>query len=340
MKSLVLPVVAVFILIVSCLTPWWLPTPERVGKIIEIKEAVRENIPIIPLTLETQSGITEAVMYESQQKYELGDQVRYETDQGIVIVSERYRLPALYMLFGIFVAVVLLVSGYVGMRAILGLGFSFIVIFRFVLPQILQGSSPLLVALLASVVILMVSYFLSHGVNAKSVLAIIGTFGALVVTAILASLFGSLSGLTGMGSEEAGFLLENLPRDRFYPLLLAGMIIGSLGVLDDITISQASIVAELKATNHRLQFGELFARAMRIGHDHIASLVNTLVLVYAGSALPLLLLFVASDIGYVDLLSYEALAEEIVRTLVSSVGLITAVPLTTMIASYYYTSKR
>ena len=118
------------------------------------------------------------------------------------------------------------------------------------------------------------------------------------------------------------------------------MIIGSLGVLDDITISQASIVEELKSANHRLGMGELFLRAMRIGHDHIASLVNTLVLVYAGSALPLLLLFVVSQIGYVDLLNYEALAEEIVRTLVASIGLVAAVPLTTLIASYWYGSRR
>jgi len=186
----------------------------------------------------------------------------------------------------------------------------------------------------------MVSYFLSHGINTKSVIAIMGTFGALVVTGILAYIYSDLTGLTGFGSEEAGFLLDTLPRESFYKLLLAGMIIGSLGVLDDITISQASIVEELRKANHRLGFAQLFSSAMRIGHDHIASLVNTLVLVYAGSALPLLLLFVVSDLGYIDLLNYEALAEEIVRTLVASIGLITAVPLTTLIASYFYGSMR
>jgi uncharacterized membrane protein len=186
----------------------------------------------------------------------------------------------------------------------------------------------------------MVSYFLSHGVNSKSIIAIIGTLGALVITGILAVVYGNMAGLSGLGSEEAGFLLDALPRESFYKLLLAGVIIGSLGVLDDITISQASIVEELKKANHRLRTSDLFVSAMRVGHDHIASLVNTLVLVYAGSALPLLLLFLVSQIGYTDLLSYEALAEEIVRTLVASIGLVSAVPLTTLIASSWYGSKR
>jgi uncharacterized membrane protein len=187
--------------------------------------------------------------------------------------------------------------------------------------------------------ILLVSYYLTHGVSSKTTIAILGTLGALAVTGILASVFAGASSLTGLGSEETAFLLDRFPVASFFNLLLAGIIIGSLGVLDDITISQASIVSELSQANSKWRRWELYKRAMRVGRDHISSLVNTLVLVYAGSALPLLLLFVTSEASVMQLLNYEAVAEEIVRTLVGSIGLITAVPLTTMLASIYYAGQ-
>lgn len=317
-----------------------IPTPDNVGKIENVSELKNEILPHYEVSLSTNKGDLTALAYPSGSKLKAGDMVSYRNEGGTIIVGEKYRIPSLVSLTVVFVVVVLLVSGVHGLRSLLGLVFSFIVIFKFVLPQIISGSNPIVIALLASVVILMVSYFLSHGVNSKSIIAIIGTLGALVVTGILAVVYGNMAGLSGLGSEEAGFLLDALPRESFYKLLLAGVIIGSLGVLDDITISQASIVEELKKANHRLRTSDLFVSAMRVGHDHIASLVNTLVLVYAGSALPLLLLFLVSQIGYTDLLSYEALAEEIVRTLVASIGLVSAVPLTTLIASSWYGSKR
>ena len=317
-----------------------IPLPDTVGRVSSVTDPRSEPLPHREVTLMTNTGSIQALSYDGTNNTKIGELVSYKDEGGVLITGEKYRLPSLVSLTMLFVIVVLLVSGMHGIRSLLGLVFSFVVIFKFVLPQIVAGSNPIIIALLASVVILMVSYFLSHGINSKSVIAIIGTLGALIVTGMLATIYGNLAGLTGLGSEEAGFLLDTLPRESFYKLLLAGMIIGSLGVLDDITISQASIVEELKSANHRLGMGELFLRAMRIGHDHIASLVNTLVLVYAGSALPLLLLFVVSQIGYVDLLNYEALAEEIVRTLVASIGLVAAVPLTTLIASYWYGSRR
>lgn len=314
--------------------------PDNVGRIKEILEYKADPLPHREVKLEMGGNVVTALMYETSYSYKVGELVSTATDGEVVMVGEKYRLPSLMSLAALFVIVVALVSGAHGLRSLVGLVFSFVIIFKFVLPQIMAGSNPILVSLLASLIILMVTYFLSHGINAKSVIAILGTFAALTVTGLLSSYFGNLVGLTGFGSEEAGFLLDKLPKAAFYQLLLAGMIIGSLGVLDDITISQASIVSELKSANYRLGIGELFVRAMRIGHDHIASLVNTLVLVYAGSSLPLLLLFVVSGIGYAELLNYEALAEEIVRTLVASIGLVMAVPLTTGIASYYYGSRK
>ncbi len=333
-------IIAILLIPIIFLSSRLIPVPDNVGRIESVSDLKDEVLPHHSVTLSTNNGSVKALAYPGSSKINVGDMVSYRDESGTMIVGEKYRIPSLVSLVIVFVVVVLLVSGMHGVRSLLGLVFSFIVIFKFVLPQIISGSNPIVVALLASVVILMVSYFLSHGVNSKSIIAIAGTLGALTVTGMLALVYGNLVGLTGLGSEEAGFLLDTLPRESFYKLMLAGMIIGSLGVLDDITISQASIVEELKKANHRLGMSELFISAMRVGHDHIASLVNTLVLVYAGSALPLLLLFLVSQIGYVDLLNYEALAEEIVRTLVASIGLVSAVPLTTLIASYWYGGSR
>lgn len=320
-----------------------LPSSSLTGTITAISESVSSPLPHKIAEVKLQSGTVEAVIYEGGASYQIGEKVQLQEDgqaPGSFTIAERVRTKALAQLVILFLIVILLVSGWAGVRSLLGLLFSFVVIFQFVLPQIVAGGNPLTIALMASLIILLVSYFLTHGISDKSIIAIIGTFGALATTGILAGLFGTAAKLTGFGSEEAGFLLGQLPIESFYNLLLAGIMIGSLGVLDDITISQASIVAELSDANHRLRTGELYSRAMRIGHDHIASLVNTLVLVYTGSALPLLLLFVTSQTSTLELLNYEAVAEEIVRTLVGSIGLVTAVPLTTIIAAYWYGGKR
>lgn len=339
MKYIII-IVAIVLIPLALLIPRVLPVPENVGVIKVISESINVPLPHRQVVIGTKTGDIEVVMYDTAVNYKIGELVSTKHEGEIYVISEKYRLPSLLSLLLIFVSTVLMVSGVHGARSLMGLIFSFVVIFKFVLPQIIAGSNPIVIALLASIIILMVSYYLSHGINQKTTIAIIGTLCALIVTGLLASIYGNLAGLTGFGSEETGFLLDTLPKESFYKLLLAGIIIGSLGVLDDITISQTSIVEELKKANHRLGATELFVRAMRIGHDHIASLVNTLVLVYAGSALPLLLLFVVSGLGYSDLLSYEALSEEIVRTLVASIGLISAVPLTTLIASYWYSSKK
>lgn len=333
-------------LIALALTPliFWsnriIPRDKMTGEIIQISDPIAVPLPHREAIIRLEIGETKALTYESAISYKIGDLVRFHDDNGVTVVTEKYRLPSLVSLFALFVLVVVLVSGWHGLRSLLGLAFSFVIIFQFVLPQIVVGSNPIVVALLASIVILSVSYSLSHGINTKSVVAIIGTLISLIITGILASLYGSLAGLTGLGSEEAGFLLDTLPKESFYKLLLAGVIVGSLGVLDDVTISQASIVEELRLANRKLGFADLYHRAMNIGHDHIASVVNTMVLVYAGSSLPLLLLFLASELGYIDLLNYEALAEEIVRTLVASIGLVSAVPVTTILAAYWYSGKR
>lgn len=254
----------------------------------------------------------------------------------VFYVIDYVRRPALILLGLLFVAMVLLVGRWKGVSSLIGLVSSFVIIATVIMPGIQTGYSPLLVALLGAALIIIFTFYLSHGLNEKTTWAVIGTLAALTVTGMLSIVFISMARLTGFASEEVAFLqfLKEGNLDA-RGLLLASIIIGALGVLDDITISQTSVVLELKKANQKLTPAEVFIRAMNVGKDHIASLVNTLILVYTSSSLPLLLLFtVDQSRGLMDVVNYEIVAEEIVRTLVGSIGLVAAVPLTTFLAAY------
>ena len=276
----------------------------------------------------------------SNSLYKVGDQVliayskELSTNQESYLISDYIRRTPLLILFLFFIIVTVLIGKWKGLSSIIGMAVSFVVILKFILPSIYSGSDPVTIAILGSLVIIPVTFFLSHGINRKTIIAIIGTLISLVITGILASIFVEATKLTGFASEEAGFL--NVFREgtiNIKGLLLAGMIIGVLGVLDDITISQSAIVQELKLANPSLKSKELYKKAMSVGKDHIASMVNTLILVYTGAALPLLLLFVDNPRPFSELINYEIIVDEVVRTLVGSIGLVLAVPITTFIAS-------
>lgn len=318
--------------------PRLLPQQDLTGKIVAVSPVIDGPIASRNITVQLDDEMITAQQYETQVNYREGDIVLLQMDAGSgqYTVADFARTPQLAQLFILFLLAVVLVTGGRGLRSLLGLLSSFGVIFALVLPQIIAGSNPILVIMVAACLILFFSYYLTHGVDSKTTLAVIGTSISLVLTTILAYLYTQLTNLSGYGSEEATFLLTELPNTNMQSLLLAGMIIATLGVLDDITISQASVVYELKRANRRLGVYELFSRAMRVGQDHIASVVNTLVLVYTGTALPLLLLFTDGAIPTFSLLNYEAVAEEIVRTLVGSIGLVVAVPITTIVAAYWY----
>ncbi len=257
------------------------------------------------------------------------------TGEYFYYVVDYVRREVLYGLFGVFVVLVLLVSQKHGIRSLAGLVASFGIIFGVILPALQTGYDPILVAVGGAVLIIGVTFFLTHGFNEKTVWAALGTVAALSVTALIAQVVMNMAQLSGFGSEEAMFLqVVKSGGLNMYGLFLAGVIIGALGVLDDITISQASVVQELKRANPKLPTKKLFTGAMNVGRDHIASLVNTLILVYTGSALPLLLLFMLdSSRNFAVVLNYSMVAEEIVRVLTGSIGIVLAVPLTTFMAS-------
>ncbi len=274
-----------------------------------------------------------------------GDQVLVTTIPGPqgenkVIIVDQYRLPSLMILLVLFLGVVIFVGRKKGLFSFLAMLLSFLIIGQMVVPQILLGNNPILISLFAAFIIIPVTFYVSHGLSRKTSIAVLSTFLSLFITGLLALFFVWLSKLTGFAAEEATFLSVLDGNLNMKSLLLAGIIIGAMGVLDDITISQASIVAKLRKANPSYTKWHLFQDSMDIGRDHIASLVNTLVLVYAGAALPLFVLFSSSQFGtFSDVLNMEIVATEIVRTLVSSIGIVSAVPITTFLAVQFLHSK-
>ena len=278
-------------------------------------------------------------------KYDVDDKVlatymKNFEGKDVYLVQDYIRRDWLYLLFFIFISVVVVIGTKRGAAALVGMAFSFFVIFAFILPQISAGHDPILIAILASTAIIPVTFYLSHGFNRKTSTAIAGTFIALVITGILATIFVTVTRLSGFSSEEAGFLqAEKGGVINVKGLLLAGIIVSVLGILDDITVSQASVVHQLKKLSPHLTFIQLYSKAMNVGRDHIASVVNTLVLVYAGAAMPLFLLFTSSSRPFGQVINHEVIAEEVIRTLVASIGLILAVPITTALTAYFIKRK-
>lgn len=312
---------------------------EYLTQTLELKILNKDKLGQL-VEIQTQTNLAHTPKYKLNDKLVLVSSVDPEGLETFYI-QDYVRRNELFILFALFVFLVLFIGGKWGLSSILGMAFSFLVIFNFILPQIIKGNDPVTIAILGACAIIPATFYLSHGVSTKTVIAIISTLLTLIITGILASIFVGLTKLTGFAAEESGFLQFELQgKINMQGLLLAGIIISSLGVLDDITISQASIVKELKDANKKLKFKDLFTRAMNVGRDHIASLTNTLVLVYAGASLPLLLLFINNPRPFAEVINYEIVADEIVRTLVGSISLVLAVPITTFLAAIHYANSR
>jgi uncharacterized membrane protein len=236
-------------------------------------------------------------------------------------------------LAALFVLAVIAFGRWQGVRSLIGLACSFAVIVGFVVPAILRGQSPVPVALVGAMAIMLASLYLSYGVGRKTTAAVVGTALALALTGALTAGFVELTALTGLASEDALNANFQVGGISLQGLLLAGIILGGLGVLDDVTVSQASLVFELRRADPAAGFAELTGGALAVGRDHVAASVNTLFLAYAGASLPLLVLFVSGGDPLGTVVTAEAVAVEVVRTLCGSVGLIAAVPLTTVLAA-------
>jgi len=234
----------------------------------------------------------------------------------------------------VFILATLFMARWKGLGSLVALAISMVMIIGYIIPHILLGEDPVKVSLIGSMILLTVTLYLTYGWNLKTHASVLSMILSLLFTGLLTVLFVSLTRLTGYGDENALYLIQYSsvtidPRG----LLLGGMIIGALGVLDDLVTSQSAAVVEIHDANPSLGFRRTLEKAMRIGQDHVAATVNTLVLAYTGASLPLLLLFTLGNGNYGFLINSEFLAEEIVRTLVGSLGLIAAVPVSTLVAT-------
>lgn len=228
--------------------------------------------------------------------------------------------------------VVVLVAGWRGARAVIGLigGIAFMIFFM--VPALLEGGNPVLVGLTGATAIMFVALYFAHGLNAKTSTALLGTLFGLGVTAALALWLTDAAALTGAHDESAMTLSTVAPQISLPGLLICGVLVGGMGVLNDVTITQSATVWELAETSPKASAKELFFRGMRIGRDHIASTVYTIAFAYAGAALPILAIAAMSNQGFGVTLGSGEMAEEVIRILIGSIGLVLAIPVTTAIA--------
>ncbi len=250
------------------------------------------------------------------------------------------RRPVLALVAALFIVVLLVLARWQGVRALLSLALSGAAIIFLLVPALLAGYNPALVTIGISAIILAVVLFGTHGFTARATIAFLGTVTAVAFTSALAAVSVSAMRLSGFGADASVYLnfATNGNLD-LAGLLLGGIIIGILGVLDDVSITQASVVQELKAANHELGFRALYERAINVGRDHVGSLVNTLALAYTAVSLPLILLYAKTGSPLMVTLNQEVVAGELLRIMIGSIGLILAVPLTTVIAAWYFKDK-
>lgn len=281
------------------------------------------DISIGPTALAVKQGSKVVLNYEPDAP---------EESQYQIVDNQRGR--PLLLLTALFAVCVVLLGRKRGLAALVGLGITFVVLVRFMLPALLEGQSPVQVALVAAAVIMFVSLYITHGFTIRTSVAVIGTLSSLLLTGLLAAAFTAWSSFSGLATEEATFLSATQGQVDLRGLFLAGVVIGSLGVLDDVTVTQTAAVWELRRANAQYSVLEIYRAGVRIGRDHIASTVNTLVLAYAGASLPLLVLFTVSGRGVTDTLTSEVVAQEVVRALVGGIGLVASVPITTIVAAF------
>ena len=293
-------------------------------------------------------GISDLEVFSSSY-YQTGDRVfidSYLDENGgeTYYVVDTVRTKALIILALIFIAILIFVGRFKGFRALISLILSFIVIVKFILPQILAGQDPFLVSLIGGLIIMTIIIYLTEGWHRKSHLAILSVFISLISILALSLIFVGLADLSGLAQEEAAFLVGvGDLQINFRGLLLAGFIIGAIGVLDDIIVGQIEATDSLREANSNLSKKKIFTLAYRVGNTHLGAIVNTLFLTYTGAALPLLLLFIlnqSSGLSLERFFSTEAVATEVLRTLVGSIGVMLSMPIATFFGAFYGKVKK
>lgn len=314
------------------------PGVYKIGKITSIDgetafveiagKSVKADLPI-----DDPNGIKAPVFREGQRV------VLYQAD-GKSYIAEAYRVPVLAWLLGLFVLAVVTLGRGKGVRGLIGTATSLLVLIKFIVPQISAGADPLQTTFVGAFGILAVSIYFVHGVTKKTTAALIGTTLATIVALVLGVTITELAKFTGLSSEEIFLAQFEIGKLDLIALYMASVVVGALGALNDVTVTQASVVQALHQANPRYTLKDLYSRGMAVGFDHIGSLVNTLVLAYVAGSLPLLLLLSRSNIPLMILLNQEAFSAQLVSILIGSLALVLAVPLTTVVASWLLRGKK
>ncbi len=290
------------------------------------REIVEQGSEIEPISPAKRLHVGEKVVVVKQSLYGGGTQLA---------IADTYRMPILWWLFFGLLAVVFVVGRWRGVSAFVGMLVSLVILVGYILPHILSGDNPLIISMIGALGIGTISLYLSHGFSIKTHISLASLYAVLALVAALTLVSVAVGKFVGLGSEEALFLqFGSTAQINLQGLFMGGVILGALGVLDDIVVSQVAVVFQLKAAQKKIDFAELYARGLFVGKEHVASLVNTLVLAYAGANLPLFLLFMINKSTPIwVVINSETIAEEVIRTLVGSIGLVAAVPLATAIAA-------
>ena len=279
--------------------------------------------------------------------YQVGDEVVVTSFTGpaggaFSVITEPWRLPLIGLVAAVFAIAVTVVGGLRGLRSLVALALTLTVVVKVVVPLLLRGFDPILLAVSVAAAVTLATLLLTEGFSRVTLAAVLGTFAALGLTASLAAAFTTAAGFTALqGNEEIAFLIP-LVGDRIdlTGILLAATVFGALGVVDDVTVTQAATVEQLHRAEPTAGRGGVIGRAMRVGRSHIAATVNTLMLAYLGAGLPLLLLFAIGGQSPLMVLNGEIVAVEVIRALVGSVGIVAAVPLTTLVAAFLMVPAR
>ncbi len=279
------------------------------------------------------------IVADTAPSFTAGERVILDRQEGADIefrysYADRQRRPVLLGLAIAFALVVVALGRMRGVAALVGLAASVAVLLQFVIPAILDGRSPMAVAVVGAGIIAYLALYAAHGFTRMTTVALLGTLASLALTAILSALVVGAARFSGLTADEA-FIISVAGHFDLSGLILAGIVLGALGAIDDITVTQASTVWELHALRPDLGKAGLFRSGLKVGRDHVASTVNTLLLAYAGAAMPLLLFFVLAGQSIGTVVNSEIVAVEVVRTLVGSIGLVAAVPLTTWLAAVF-----
>lgn len=258
-------------------------------------------------------------------------------------IYDYYRLNQLLLTIIIFFIAVVIIAGIKGIGSILGMIVSISIIVGYILPNIIKGQDPLTITLIGSVGILTITTYLAHGISKKTTIALVSTLFSLFLTAAFAIIAINFNKITGLGNEDA-FSLQIGPTSiiNIKGLFLSGIIIASLGALNDITTTQAATIFELKEANPKLKFLNLFEKGLTVGKEHIASLVNTLILAYVGSAFAVFIFLILNPahLPYWVILNNEIVSDELIKIIAGSMGLLLSVPIVTLLASYIFSKRR